>query len=163
MGLFIIVGAQVGGRLTAHFGPTRVVRVGLALEAVGLAMMAYSIAPGMSFLAVLPSLVVFGIGIGFASSQLTSVVLTEIDAARAGAASGANTTVRQIGSALGVAIAASLFVTTADPADGARLALLRRRGAGRLRDVPVVPHPDHRSGARAPGGRPRERRRPDRA
>ena len=41
-----------------------------------------------------------GSGIGFAGSQLTNVILSEIPNERSGAASGANTTVRQLGAAL---------------------------------------------------------------
>ena len=43
-------------------------------------------------------------GIGFALAQLTNVVLSEIPPEGSGVASGANTTVRQVGSALGVAV-----------------------------------------------------------
>ena len=59
----------------------------------------------------LPGLALFGIGLGFASSQLTNVVLSDIPNDHAGAASGANTTVRQIGAALGIAIIGSLLTT----------------------------------------------------
>ena len=43
-------------------------------------------------------------GVGFALAQLTNVVLSEIPSEGSGVASGANTTVRQVGSALGVAV-----------------------------------------------------------
>ncbi len=51
----------------------------------------------------------FGLGVGFASSQLTNVILSEIDADKAGVASGTNTTVRQVGAALGIAVIGSLL------------------------------------------------------
>src|SRR5205823_1462042 len=44
------------------------------------------------------------LGIGFALAQLTNVVLSEIPPDGSGVASGANTTVRQVGAALGVAV-----------------------------------------------------------
>jgi hypothetical protein len=53
----------------------------------------------------------FGIGLGFASSQLTNVVLSEIPRDRTGTASGANSTVRQFGAALGIAVIGSLLTT----------------------------------------------------
>ncbi|MGI8661951.1 MAG: MFS transporter [Acidimicrobiales bacterium] len=123
-GLFIIVGAQVGGHLTRRHGPTGVVRVGLLLEAVGLVLMAMSVSPGLTMLRLVPSLAVFGLGVGFASSQLTNVILSEIEPEKSGAASGANTTVRQIGAALGVAGAGIVLATASAPAAGARAALL---------------------------------------
>jgi hypothetical protein len=87
------------------------VRVGLALEAVGLVAIDLAISPHVTFLALLPGLVIFGVGLGFASSQLTNVILGEIAKEHAGSASGANTTVRQIGAALGIAVIGSLLST----------------------------------------------------
>ena len=110
-GLFIVLGAQLGGRLTRRINTTLVVRYGLALEAIGLCAIAAVITPRLTLLSLLPGFALFGIGLGFASSQLTNVVLSDIPKDHAGAASGANTTVRQIGAALGIAIIGSLLST----------------------------------------------------
>jgi hypothetical protein len=109
MGIFIIMGAQIGGRLTRKVGVTTVVRMGLILETVGLALLASSISPHVSFLAILRGFVLFGFGVGFASSQLTNVVLYDIDREKSGVASGANTTVRQLGGGLGAAVIGSFL------------------------------------------------------
>jgi MFS family permease len=109
LGLFVIVGSQVGARLTHKIGITRVVQLGLATETVGLVVTAFSISPSMSFWQLLPGITLFGLGIGAASSQLTNVVLSSIEAERSGVASGANATVRQVGSALGVAVIGSVL------------------------------------------------------
>ncbi len=53
----------------------------------------------------------FGFGIGFASSQLTNVILSDVPADKAGVASGTNSTVRQVGAALGVAVVGSVFAS----------------------------------------------------
>jgi EmrB/QacA subfamily drug resistance transporter len=110
-GVFIVVGAQLGGRLTLRVDTTLVVRMGLVIEAVGLAVMALVISPDLTFWVVFPAFALFGVGLGFASSQLTNVVLSYIPGEQAGTASGANTTVRQIGSALGIATIGSLLST----------------------------------------------------
>ncbi|MEY2463744.1 MAG: hypothetical protein QOH64_1882 [Acidimicrobiaceae bacterium] len=110
-GLFIILGAQLGGRMTRRINTTLVVRYGLALEAVGLCAIAAVITPRLTLLSLMPGFALFGIGLGFASSQLTNVILSDIPKDHAGAASGANTTVRQIGAALGIAIIGSLLST----------------------------------------------------
>jgi MFS family permease len=110
-GVFIVVGAQLGGRLTQRVDTTLVVRMGLVIEAVGLAVMALVISPDLTFWVVFPAFALFGVGLGFASSQLTNVVLSYIPGEQAGTASGANTTVRQIGSALGIATIGSLLST----------------------------------------------------
>ena len=108
-GLFIVVGAQVGGRLTRRIGATAVARTGLILETVGLLAVAFAISPRLTFLSLLPGFAFYGVGIGFASSQLTNIVLSAIRKEKAGAASGANTTARQVGSALGVAVIGGLL------------------------------------------------------
>ncbi len=110
-GIFIIIGSQVGGRLVRHLGPTTVVRIGLCLEVVGLTIVAFMVSPTVQFWQLLLGFLPFGIGIGFAVAQLTNVVLSDIAPERAGAASGANSTVRQIGAALGIAVVGTLLTT----------------------------------------------------
>ncbi|MDQ1457383.1 MAG: hypothetical protein QOH28_3003 [Actinomycetota bacterium] len=130
-GILIALGAPIGGRLTRRFSITSIVRTGLALEAIGLLWVALAISPRVSFLALLPGMVVFGLGVGFASSQLTNVILSDIDPDKAGVAGGTNTTVRQVGLALGIATFASFIDastrsggTPTAVANGARPAML---------------------------------------
>ena len=111
-GISIIVGTQIGARLTRHISVTSVVRIGLVLEAVGLLFMILAVSPSLTFVSLVPGLVTFGLGIGFAGSQLTNVILSEIPNERSGAASGANTTVRQLGAALGIAVIGGLLTST---------------------------------------------------
>lgn len=108
-GMFIVAGSQIGGRLTRTIGTTRVVQVGMVLAASGLAAITLAVTPALSLLRLMPGFALFGVGIGFATSQLTNVTLSSIAPERAGAASGANTTVRMIGSALGMSIISALF------------------------------------------------------
>jgi EmrB/QacA subfamily drug resistance transporter len=108
-GVFIVVGSQAGSRLTRTYGTTAVVRIGLALEALGLAAIAVVVSPDVTFALVLPGFALFGTGIGFAGSQLTNVILADIPPEKSGAASGANTTVRMIGSSLGIAIMSTML------------------------------------------------------
>ena len=108
-GLFVIVGAQLGGRLIHRFGTIKVVRTGLVIYEVGLLAMLHEISLHMTVWQLLPGLALYGMGIGFALAQLTNVVLSEIPTEGSGVASGANTTVRQVGSALGVAVIGSLL------------------------------------------------------
>jgi EmrB/QacA subfamily drug resistance transporter len=111
-GISIIVGTQIGARLTRYISVTTVVRIGLLLEAAGLSAMVIAVSPQLTFWSLLPGLVLFGLGIGFAGSQLTNVILSEIPNDRAGAASGANTTIRQLGAALGIATIGGLLTST---------------------------------------------------
>ena len=83
-GISIIVGTQIGARLTRRISVTSVVRIGLVLEALGLVAMVLAISPQLTFVSLLPGLVLFGIGIGFAGSQLTNVILSDIPNDRVG-------------------------------------------------------------------------------
>jgi predicted MFS family arabinose efflux permease len=108
-GVMIALGAPIGGRMTRRINVTSVVRIGLALEAIGLALVALVVSPHVEYVALLPGFVAFGIGVGFAASQLTNVILSDIEPAKAGVASGTNATVRQVGWALGTATFAALL------------------------------------------------------
>ena len=81
---------------------TNVVRAGLFIVGTGLGVCAIGDTPTLSFFALLPGFVLVGIGIGFAGSQLNNVILSDVPPEAAGAASGANTTVRMIGASLGI-------------------------------------------------------------
>lgn len=110
-GVCVVLGSQVGSRLTHSLGTTNVVRIGLALEAAGLAVTAVVMSPTVTFLGLLPGFALFSVGIGFGGSQLTNVILSDVPVEKAGAASGANTTVRMIGGSLGIAIMSALLST----------------------------------------------------
>jgi MFS family permease len=127
-GVLIAIGAPIGGRMSHRFTLTAIVRWGLALEALGLVLVAVAVDPGASFWALLPGSVTFGLGVGFASSQLTNVILSEIEPARVGVASGTNTTVRQVGLALGIATFAAFLN-----------ALTISHATSRLRDAALDP------------------------
>jgi hypothetical protein len=54
----------------------------------------------------------YGLGLGLAIAQLTSLVLYDIPGPKAGIASGANSTIRQVGAALGIAVIGTVLTTT---------------------------------------------------
>ena len=96
------------------------------LYAVGVALVLRSIDLNLTVWGLFPGLACYGAGIGFAGAQLTNVVLSEIPNESSGVASGANTTVRQVGSALGVAVIGSLLTaqTTSHAISGIKSANL---------------------------------------
>ncbi|MDH5242997.1 MAG: MFS transporter [Chloroflexota bacterium] len=87
-----------------RYGPRWVVTTGMVLEAVGILATTLLISTSVSGLALAIPLFVYGIGVGFATAQLTSIVLSDVPVERSGIASGANSTLRQVGSAFGIAI-----------------------------------------------------------
>lgn len=102
------VGALVGGgaaaKLSGAIGPRAVARWGLGLEVVGLLLYALTASANRSAWWLVPGLFVYGLGVGLATAQLTSVILADVPTERSGQASGIQSTSRQVGSALGIAI-----------------------------------------------------------
>ena len=105
------IAAPMAPSLTRRYGARRVVTLGMALEAVGIGAIALLISPDTTGLQLLVPFLVYGIGVGFATAQLASVTLADVDIPRAGIASGTNSTTRQIGSALGIAIIGTTLFT----------------------------------------------------
>ena len=116
------LGGPVAATLAIRFGPRQVVSVGMALEAVGVIGVALLLAPDMGGSALAPFLFVYGVGVGLASAQLTSVILAEVPAVESGQASGIQSTFRQVGAALGVALLGSIYIATLGSGADARLA-----------------------------------------
>jgi len=110
-GIMAFVGGGVGGQISKRYGPKYVITGGLALEATGIWLYVVAFSPTTTFWALLPALMLHGIGIGFATSQLTNVVLSDIPPQKAGSASGAAGMVRQVGTALGIALIGAIFVS----------------------------------------------------
>ena len=110
IGTFVVSGMTP--QLTQRFGGRAVVRAGLALEAIAVAGLAVTVSATVSGWAIAGWLFLYGIGVGMATAQLTSVILAEIPVAESGQASGLQSTFRQLGSALGVAILGTLLLTS---------------------------------------------------
>jgi Na+/melibiose symporter-like transporter len=97
--------------LVARHG-RRVPATGALVLAAGHAALALAVADvgsGGSIAALVPGMVLVGAGMGTVLTPLNSVVLASLDPQRAGAASGALSTVQQVGNAVGVAVAGVIF------------------------------------------------------
>ncbi|MGJ3508044.1 MFS transporter [Enemella sp. A6] len=109
------VGAFIAGgsarHLSAALGPARVVVLGLALEVIGTAGTALLLGAQLGSGWVAATMTVYGVGVGLASAQVTSVVLGEVPVAESGTGSAVQSTVRQIGAALGAALGGTVLST----------------------------------------------------
>ncbi|MEV6321728.1 DHA2 family efflux MFS transporter permease subunit [Nocardia sp. NPDC051787] len=85
------------------------VRIGLLLELGGLVLLGLIAATDTRWWAIAAALFVYGIGVGFATAQVTNVVLADVPIERAGQGSGIQSTARELGSALGIAVLTTLF------------------------------------------------------
>lgn len=110
----LAVGTLTAGGAARHvsaaIGATNVVRLGMGLEVVSILGIGWTLSVDRSPWWLAIPLVVYGLGVGFATAQLTNVVLEDVPAARSGQASAMTSTFRQVGSALGAAcLGAILF------------------------------------------------------
>lgn len=99
-------GAQAR-HLAARWTPPTVVLIGLGLELLGVLVTLALLGPDASPWLVAATLVVYGVGLGLASAQLTSTVLADVPTEQSGSASATQSTARQVGSAIGTALAGS--------------------------------------------------------
>jgi EmrB/QacA subfamily drug resistance transporter len=140
MGVWMSVGARGGAALAHRVGPTETIRIGLPFQLAGVLVLAWVLSPTMTFWQVFLSVTLFGLGLGIANSQLTNVILYDIEESKTGVASGMTSTLRQVGAALGVAIIGTILTvqtvhhTTANIRAANLPAGLEARSLVRLRD-----------------------------
>lgn len=118
-GSFLASGAVAA--LSRRYSPILVVRVGLCLEILAIGALALLIRPDSTAWLTSPILLVYGLGVGLATAQLTSVVLAEVPVARSGQGSATQSTARQTGSALGIAVLGTAFFTSLKEGTASRL------------------------------------------
>jgi len=110
MSVVIIFAAPAAGALSDRLGSKWIVAIGMFLLAFGLAWMAglvpgvAGISPSTTSLSLLAPFLLAGIGIGLAVAPVTSAVMATAPRDRVGNASGVLSTMRQVGSLMGIAI-----------------------------------------------------------
>lgn len=114
-----MVVAMQARRLPVRFGGVRQLVVGLALNAVGCAALAW-LDPGSSWVRLAPGLLVAGIGSGLANAALGGLAVESVPSGSAALGSGANNTARYFGSALGIALTV-ILVSGGGPGQGGLL------------------------------------------
>ncbi len=104
-----MVVAPIAGALSDRISPSRIIGVGLALQAVGLGWIAAISSPTMAYADIIAPFALSGIGMGMFFAPIANVVLSSVGAEEEGQASGANNAVRELGGVFGVAVLASVF------------------------------------------------------
>jgi len=105
-----MVVATVAGRVSSHMPVRWLIGPGLALVGLGLLLMS-GLDATSSWTHLIPGFLVAGIGSGMVNPPLASTAVGVVAPQRSGMASGANTTGRQIGIAVGVAAYGTIFTT----------------------------------------------------
>ncbi|MEN9715259.1 MAG: hypothetical protein RJA35_726, partial [Actinomycetota bacterium] len=111
-GAFLASGAA--GSMSGKIAPAVAVRMGVLLELAGVVMTAFAIGSDSGWGWVAPGLLLYGIGVGFATAQLTGVILVDVSPEKMGQASGTQSTARQVGSAMGIAVIGTTLFTSTD-------------------------------------------------
>ncbi len=115
----VLIAAPMAGILSSRIGSKWVVTLGMVSEALSLFWLSRILYEDSRYLSFLLPFLLYGFGVGLAIAQLANIVLSDIPAEKAGVASGANNTIRQLGASLGIAIIGAVlfgaFATEAKP------------------------------------------------
>ena len=101
--LLLLTLSTPSGAIAQRIGPRIPLTIGAVLTGAGLLLMA-QIHPGDRYLtAVLPSLIVFGVGLGALITPITATVLASVDSQHSGIASAVNNALSRLGQMIAVA------------------------------------------------------------
>jgi MFS family permease len=99
----------LAGILADRSGNRTLMALGLTLQGVGLAWLAWAAAPGMAYWQIGVALTIAGIGTSLCFPTVANAVLGSVPLEEAGVAVGTNSAIREVGGVLGVAVLASVF------------------------------------------------------
>jgi EmrB/QacA subfamily drug resistance transporter len=101
--------APIAGALSDRIGGNRLMTVGLALQAGGLAWIAALQSPTVSYGTLVVPFILSGAGMALFFAPVANVVLSTVAPEHEGKASGASNAIRELGGVFGVAVLASVF------------------------------------------------------
>ncbi len=101
--------APIAGALSDRIGGNRLMTVGLALQAGGLAWIAAVQTATVSYGALVLPFILSGAGMALFFAPVANLVLSTVAPEHEGKASGANNAIRELGGVFGVAVLASVF------------------------------------------------------
>src|ERR671937_475900 len=101
--------APLAGALSDRIGGRPLMATGLAMQAAGLAWIAFVSTPTVAYSELVTPFVLSGIGMALYFAPVADVVLSSVRPDEEGQASGANNAIRELGGVFGVAVLASVF------------------------------------------------------
>ena len=108
-----VIWAGVAQALTTRFGPRPVIVAGLVILAASMGYYTQIPVHGHYWPDLLPAYVTFALGLAFAFVPVTIAALAQVAPEEAGLASGLINTSQQVGGAIGIALASTIFVSSA--------------------------------------------------
>jgi EmrB/QacA subfamily drug resistance transporter len=110
--LMPMIVAPIAGARSDKVGANKLLGIGLAMQAIGLAWIATVATPTTPYIEFIAPFLISGIGMAHFFAPVANVVLSAVRPEEEGQASGANNAIRELGGVFGVAILASIFAGT---------------------------------------------------
>lgn len=107
MVLMMMVFSPLSGSMVNKLGPRKLISFGMIVTGIGTALFLVS-GVGVSYWKILPAFLVMGFGMSFIWAPMTTAVLNSVSADKSGVASAVNGSLREIGTAFGVALLGTL-------------------------------------------------------
>ena len=104
-----MVVAPLAGLFSARIGTRALIVAGLLFQGAGLTWLALTLSADVEYLTLLPAFISAGIGMGLVFAPSSTAVLAHMREADSAKASGTNSTLREIGIALGIAVLTAVF------------------------------------------------------
>jgi EmrB/QacA subfamily drug resistance transporter len=105
-----MVVAPLAGLVAPRVGTRLLIIVGLSLQSFGVLWLSATMSVDAEYTTMLPAFIAAGIGMGLVFAPISTAVLATMKSADHAKASGTNSTVREVGVALGVAVLTAVFV-----------------------------------------------------
>nr|BFE58330.1 MFS transporter [Dactylosporangium thailandense] len=121
MAMLMMLTSWLAPKIAAGVGARATMALGIALGAVGLALMAGLVSVEGGYLSVLPGIVAMGLGMGLAMTPSTEAITSSLPRSQQGVASALNDVTREFGTALGVALLGAVLSAGYRTAIGPRL------------------------------------------
>ncbi len=119
--LAIAAGSQTAGRLATRYGTRPTLVASLVVGGAGAALLGLSMTSEASYAALVPALVVLGLGQGAGYTLMFGAAAAGIPAADQGVASGVASTAQQVGGSVGLAVFVAVANAGTDGLSGAAL------------------------------------------
>ncbi len=101
--------APMAGLLSDRIGRRPVLVLGLLMQGAGLLWFAYVATVGVTYGALVPALVLAGVGVSMALPVVPTIVVSSVRRHEIGKASGVNSTLQRFGAAFAIAVGAAVF------------------------------------------------------
>lgn len=108
----VFIFGPLSGFIASKIHPKWLVNTGMVFFSIGTIVLIRSISVHATGLTLAPALILFGVGIGMASSQLTNIIVSSISVTLAGEASAVSATMRQVGSSIGSAVVGMVLASS---------------------------------------------------